>query len=70
MLLLKILILSPMIILYIFTLWKKTLLVVIVGKLSVQKNIKIHINDRFKINDKQMIQMPREGDYVTVKNYE
>ena len=37
---------------------------------STEEILKCHINDQFKSNDKKMIQMPREGDYVTVKNYE
>ena len=32
--------------------------------------IKCHVNDCFKINDKQTIKMPKKGEYVKFKNYE
>ena len=35
-----------------------------------KKILKPHINKRFKINGKQMIQMPKEGEQVKSKNYE
>ena len=32
--------------------------------------LKSHVNDCFKINGKQMIKMPKIGEYVRFKNYE
>ena len=32
--------------------------------------MKCHIKDCFKINDKQRIKIPKQGEYVTLKNYE
>ena len=37
---------------------------------NTEKILKLHINDCFKINSKQIIQMPKEGEYVKFKNYE
>ena len=37
---------------------------------STEKILKLQINDCFKINSKQIIQMPKEGEYVKFKNYE
>ena len=31
---------------------------------------KCHIKDCFQINDKQMIKMPKKGEYVKSKNFE
>ena len=38
--------------------------------LSTKEILKCYINDCFKINGKQMIRMPKNGDYVKLKNYE
>ena len=35
---------------------------------STEKILKSHISDCFKINDKQMIQMPKESEYVKFEN--
>ena len=44
---------------------------VIVCKLLVQKKyLKSDIKDWFKINDKQIIIMPKKGEFVKFKNYE
>ena len=32
--------------------------------------LKHHIKDCFKINGKQMIKMPKKGEYVKFKNFE
>ena len=37
---------------------------------STEEILKGHIKDRFKIKGKQMIIMPKKGEYVTFKNYE
>ena len=37
---------------------------------STKEILKFHINDCFKINSKQMIKMPKKGEYVRFKNYE
>ena len=63
----KILILSCMIILYIV---EENIFVIIVYKLLVQKILKRHVKDCFKINGKQRVIMPKEGEYVKFKNYE
>ena len=36
----------------------------------LEKILKRHLKDCFKINDKQRIMMPIKGEYVTMKNYE
>ena len=36
---------------------------------SAEEILKSYINDCFKINDKQMIQRPKEDEYVKFKNY-
>ena len=42
----------------------------IVYNLLVQeKYLKSYVNDCFKINGKQMIKIPKNGEYVTFKNY-
>ena len=38
------------------------------GKKYRKKILKSHINNCFKINSKQMIQMPKEGEQVKFKN--
>ena len=49
---------------------KKTFLVVSC-KLSAKKEIlKCHMNDCFKISDKQRIKMPIKGEYVRFKIYD
>ena len=35
-----------------------------------EKTLKRHIKDRFKINDKQTIKMPKKSEYVKFKNFE
>ena len=37
---------------------------------SVIEILKSHANDCLKINGKQMIEMPKKGEYVRFKNYE
>ena len=37
---------------------------------GTEEILKSHINDCFKINCKQIIQIPKEGEYVKFKNYE
>ena len=36
---------------------------------STEESLKRHIKDCFKINDKQTIKMPKEGEYVKFKNF-
>ena len=35
---------------------------------STEEMLKSHINNCFKINGKQIIQMPKEGEYVKIEN--
>ena len=61
----KILILSCIILVYIV---EKSIFVVIVWKLSTEEIVKSDVNDCFKINGKQLIQMLKEGEYIKLKN--
>ena len=35
----------------------------------MEEELKCHIKDYFKINDKQMIKMPKKGEYIRFKYY-
>ena len=61
-----ILIVSCMIILYIV---EKGFCRYYLQTFSIKEILKSHINNCFKIDDRQMIQMPKEGEYVKFKNY-
>ena len=37
---------------------------------STEEILKRHIRDCFKINGKQMMKMPKKGEYVKFKNFE
>ena len=37
---------------------------------STEEILKRHIKDSFKTNDKQKIIMPKNGEYIRLKNYE
>ena len=63
----KFLILSYIIILY--TIEKKILRYCVQG-FSTEEILKHYIKDRFKINVKQKIVMPKKDEYVKSKNYE
>ena len=47
---------------------KENIFVVFVYKLLVQKKLKHHIKDCYKIKGKQRIIMPKKGKYVKFKN--
>ena len=50
---------------------EQNIFVVIVSKLLRQKKyLKSHFKDCFKFNDKQIVIMPKKGEYVKGKNYE
>ena len=48
---------------------EKNIFVVVYRLLSTADILKSHFNDYFKINGKQMIKMPKIGEYVRLKNY-
>ena len=68
MFLLKTLLLSCIIILYIVE--KNIICRYFLQTFSIEEILKFHIKDCFKINIKQRITMPKKGEYVKVKNYE
>ena len=68
MFLLKALLLSCIIILYIVE--KNIICRYFLQTLSTEEILKFHIKDCFKINSKQRITMPKKGEYVKFKNYE
>ena len=37
---------------------------------STKETLKLHIKDCFKIKGKQRVEMPKKGEYVTLKYYE
>ena len=51
--------------------WKKTFLpLLFLQAFKTEEILKHHIKDCFKINNKEMIKMPKKGEYVKLKNVE
>ena len=67
MFLLKILILSSIIILYIME--ENIFCRYCLQSFNIEEILKCHIKDCFKINGKQKIIMPKKGEYIKFKNY-
>ena len=48
---------------------KKTFLALYLQTFSAEEILKSHIKDYFKISGKQVILMPKNGEFVEFKNY-